>query len=70
MKLTKKEWSALVGYFRAEEAVLRDSYGEPGDLEGTWKKNYRATAHPIEYALYEAARRVIDGEMVDTKEPR
>jgi hypothetical protein len=57
MKLTQKEWSALVRWFRAEEATMRYSYGEPHDREGTFRKNY-AAADPTGAALYEAARAV------------
>jgi hypothetical protein len=65
MKLTQKEWSALVRWFRAEEATLRYSYGEPGRKEETYRKNY-AAVDPIASALYEGARQVIEGELVES----
>lgn len=57
IKLTAKEWRVLVQWFRAEEATLRYSYGEPHDREGTFRKNY-ADGDPTGAALYEAAREV------------
>jgi len=59
--LTKKEWRAIKAWFRAEEAVLRDSYGEPRNREGTYRKHY-AKASPTGSALYEAAREVFGDE--------
>lgn len=58
MKLTDKEWRALRDWFRAEEASLRYSYGEPGRKEDTFRTNY-AAADPTGSALYEAARKVV-----------
>lgn len=57
VRLTAKEWRAVREWFRAEEAVLRGSYGEPHDKAGTYRKNY-AEAEPTGSALYEAAREV------------
>lgn len=57
VRLSAKEWRAIREWFRAEEACLRDSYGEPGNREGTYRKIY-AKAHPTGSALYEAAREV------------
>lgn len=57
VKLTRKEWRAVVQWFRAEEASLRYSYGEPHNQEATFRGNY-AQADPTGSALYEAARQV------------
>lgn len=61
VRLTAQEWKAIRGWFRCEEASLRDSYGEPHDKEGTWRKNY-AEALPTGAAIYEAARKVFGDE--------
>lgn len=61
VRLTANEWRAIRAWFRAEEAILRDSYGEPGRKEQTYRNNY-AEAQPTGAALYEAAREVFGDE--------
>lgn len=51
----KKEWDALVRFFRREEKVMRDNLGVPGFRSG-WAKEYRKD-DPYGFTVYEAARR-------------
>lgn len=54
MAVRKRDWDALVRFFRDEEKVLRDSYNSPGrnDWEVFYKKN-----SPEGWAVHDAARR-------------
>jgi len=53
--IPKKEWDALVRFFREEEGVMRDSYGVPG-REDRWAEDYKKD-HPEHFKIYDAARR-------------
>jgi hypothetical protein len=57
VRLTYKEWKTLREFFRYEETIIRNSFGEPGNLEGTFRKNYEES-EPDAWALYERARKV------------
>lgn len=57
IELAPKHWTAIVKYFRAEERILRDSYGIPGRKKA-WFKEYRRM-QPNGAALYEKARDAI-----------
>ncbi len=62
VRLTKKEWAAVVRFFREEEKVLIFSHGIPGREKQTWAKEFKRVS-PRDFALYEAARKVVDGEL-------
>ena len=57
MRLTYGEWKALRNFFRHEESIIRTSFGEPGNLEGTFREHYKES-EPHASALYERAREV------------
>ena len=60
IRLTYKEWKALREFFRYEESIIRTSFGEPGNLEGTFREHYKES-EPDASALYERARAVFGG---------
>lgn len=51
----KKEWDALVRFFRKEERIMRDSYGVPGQKSNWAKECFEGD--PYGFKIYEAARR-------------
>jgi hypothetical protein len=51
----KKEWDALVRFFREEEKILRDSYSVPGQ-ERRWREELENDG-PRAFKIYDAARR-------------
>lgn len=58
ISIREKDLYAIVAFFHQEEATLRNSYGRPGQLEKTWRAEYRA-AHPESYQIFKAAEKAI-----------
>jgi hypothetical protein len=66
IKLIYKDWRALRDFFRYEEQSLRRSYGESGNLEATFRKNYERV-NPHGSAFYERAREVFGDHESDAR---
>jgi hypothetical protein len=51
----KKEWDALVRWFRTTEEITRGSFAVPGN-EACWMEEYQQD-DPKEFKIFDAARR-------------
>ena len=58
MNVSKKDWDALVRFFRTEERVMRDSCGMPGNKAKTWEAEYKKKL-PDMWKIYDAARKAV-----------
>lgn len=58
MNVSKKDWDALVRFFRAEERVMRSSFGMPGNEKKTWEAQYKRDL-PASWRTYDAARNAV-----------
>jgi hypothetical protein len=55
--IPKKDWDAIVRFFKAETKVAKDSYRRPGEPE-SWKEEFKRM-DPDGFPIYEAAEKAI-----------
>ena len=53
-----KDWRAIQKFVRHERQVLERSFGIPGNMRGTWRREYSYEV-PQDYARFEAAEKAI-----------
>lgn len=58
MNVSKKDWDALVRFFREEERTMRRSFGLPGKNAKTWESEYKKEL-PGDWKTYNAARNAV-----------
>lgn len=61
MLVRRKDWDALVLFFRGEEKILQDSHGTPRKKYKDWERWFKAQ-HRADWVVYDAARKAAESQ--------